>query len=217
MKHKYNKRLFAVVYAAAGVFLLTGFTSLAAESTGPQRWIQADQTVYAAGQQEDAENISWNFTDTVTRVNVEALDYAKTSAEEAHEAYLEKLEEEKARKEAEEAEKAARQAEKELLASLIFCEAGNQPYEGQVAVGAVVMNRVRSGQFPDTVRDVIYESGQFTPAMTGWLDSVLSRNGYTDSAMQAAEDALSGSNPVGNCLYFSTGKGGYKLGDHYFR
>ena len=104
-----------------------------------------------------------------------------------------------------------------LLASIIFCEAGNQPYDGQVAVGAVVMNRVRSGSFPDTITDVIYQSGQFTPAMTGWLDSVLASGGYTDSAMQAAADALAGSNPVGDCLYFSTGGGGYQLGDHYFR
>ena len=104
-----------------------------------------------------------------------------------------------------------------LLASIIFCEAGNQPYDGQVAVGAVVMNRVRSGSFPDTITDVIYQSGQFTPAMTGWLDSVLASDGYTDSAMQAAADALAGSNPIGDCLYFSTGGGGYQLGDHYFR
>ena len=108
-------------------------------------------------------------------------------------------------------------SEQELLAALIFCEAGNQPYDGQVDVGAVVMNRVRSGSFPDTITDVIYQSGQFTPAMTGWLDSVLASDGYTDSAMQAAADALAGSNPIGDCLYFSTGGGGYQLGDHYFR
>ena len=53
--------------------------------------------------------------------------------------------------------------------------------------------------------------------MTGWLDTVLANSGYTDSAMQAAEDALAGSNPVGDCLYFSTGGGGYQIGDHYFR
>lgn len=65
--------------------------------------------------------------------------------------------------------------EQELLAALIYCEAGNQPYEGQVAVGAVVMNRVRSGSYPNTISEVIYQSGQFGPAMTGWLDSVLRR------------------------------------------
>ena len=107
-------------------------------------------------------------------------------------------------------------ADTELLAALIFCEAGNQPYEGQVAVGAVVMNRVRSGSYPNSISEVIYQSGQFTPAMTGWLDSVLSSGGYTDSARQAAQDALAGSNPVGDCLYFSTGGYGMQIGDHYF-
>lgn len=106
--------------------------------------------------------------------------------------------------------------EQELLAALIFCEAGNQPYEGQVAVGAVVMNRVRSGAYPNSIAEVIYQSGQFTPAMTGWLDTVLAEGSYTDSAMQAAADALSGTSPVGDLLYFDCGGYGYQIGDHYF-
>ena len=106
--------------------------------------------------------------------------------------------------------------EQELLAALIFCEAGNQPYEGQVAVGAVVMNRVRSGAYPNSISEVIYQSGQFTPAMTGWLDTVLAEGSYTDSAMQAAADALAGSSPIGDLLYFDCGGYGYQIGDHYF-
>lgn len=106
--------------------------------------------------------------------------------------------------------------ELELLAALIYCEAGNQPYEGQVAVGAVVMNRIRSGIYPNSIAEVIYQSGQFGPAMTGWLDSVLSSGGYTDSARQAAADALAGSNPIGEYLYFDCGGVGYQLGDHFF-
>ena len=101
----------------------------------------------------------------------------------------------------EQAEKAAAlQAEKELMASLIFCEAGNQPYEGQVAVGAVVLNRVKSSVYPNSVSEVIYQSGQFSPAMSGWLDRVRANAGYSESALQAAEDALNGSNPVGDCF-----------------
>ena len=111
---------------------------------------------------------------------------------------------------------AAQQAEKELLASLIFCEAGNQPYEGQVAVGAVVMNRINSSSYPDTMEEVIYQSGQFSPAMSGWLDRVRANQGYTEAAMQAAEDALAGSNPIGDCLYFSVGGYGTRIGDHLF-
>ena len=133
-----------------------------------------------------------------------------------------KKEERKAAEEAEriareQAEKAAAlQAEKELLASLIFCEAGNQPYEGQVAVGAVVLNRVKSSVYPNSVSEVIYQSGQFSPAMSGWLDRVRANAGYSESALQAAEDALNGSNPVGDCLYFSTGGYGMQIGDHFF-
>ena len=58
-----------------------------------------------------------------------------------------------------------------MLAALIFCEAGGEPYEGQVAEGAVVMNRVRSGIFPNSITEVIYQSGQFGPAITGKLDA----------------------------------------------
>ena len=107
-------------------------------------------------------------------------------------------------------------SEQELLAALIYCEAGNQPYEGQVAVGAVVMNRIRSGSYPNSMTEVIYQSGQFGPAMTGWLDRVLANGGYTDAARQAAADALAGSNPIGDCLYFGCGNYGTKIGDHWF-
>lgn len=107
-------------------------------------------------------------------------------------------------------------SEQALLASIIFCEAGNQPYEGQVAVGAVIMNRVRSAVYPNSISEVIYQSGQFGPAMSGWLDSVLASGGYTVTAMQAAADALAGSNPIGDCLYFGCGDYGIQIGDHFF-
>ena len=110
----------------------------------------------------------------------------------------------------------AASGELELLASIIFCEAGNQPYEGQVAVGAVIMNRVRSSAYPNSISEVIYQSGQFGPAMSGWLDSVLASGGYTDTAYQAAADALAGSNPIGDCLYFGCGDYGIQIGDHFF-
>ena len=69
------------------------------------------------------------------------------------------------------------------MASIIFCEAGNQPYEGQVAVGAVIMNRVRSSAYPNSIEAVIYQAGQFGPASTGWLDRVRSSRGYTATAL----------------------------------
>ena len=57
---------------------------------------------------------------------------------------------------------------------------------------------------------------EFGPAMTGWLDSVLSSGGYTETAMQAAADALAGSNPIGDCLSFGNGNWGIQIGDHFF-
>lgn len=110
----------------------------------------------------------------------------------------------------------ASSSDQTLLAAIIYCEAGNQPYEGQVAVGAVILNRVRSGTFPNTIREVIYQSGQFGPAITGKLDRVLAAGSYTDTAVQAAGDALAGSNPIGGALYFGNGNTGQLIGDHYF-
>ncbi len=103
-----------------------------------------------------------------------------------------------------------------LLAAIIYCEAGNQPWDGKVAVGAVVLNRVASSSFPDTIYDVIYQSGQFTPASNGSLASALA-NGVPDECVQAAQAALNGENPVGGALYFNTGSGqGMVIGDHQF-
>ena len=103
-----------------------------------------------------------------------------------------------------------------LLASIIFCEAGNQSFTGQVAVGAVVLNRMANEAYPDTMEEVIYQPGQFCPAGSGWLDRVRSTDGYTESAMQAAEAALAGENPIGDCMYFDQGGYGYQIGAHYF-
>ena len=152
--------------------------------------------------------------------NKEAEEKAQRELEEAQKKEAERIAAEQAEAQRKAEEEAAvaqiQEADKELLASIIFCEAGNQSYEGQVAVGAVIMNRVKSAVYPNSISEVVYQSGQFGPAMTGWLDSVRYSAGYTPSAMQAAIDALSGSNPIGDCLYFDQGGMGYQLGDHYF-
>ena len=68
----------------------------------------------------------------------------------------------------------------------------------------------------NSIEEVIYQSGQFGPAATGWLNRVRSSKGYSQTALQAAVDALNGSNPIGNCLYFDQGGAGMKIGAHYF-
>ena len=101
-----------------------------------------------------------------------------------------------------------------LLAAIIYCEAGNQSREGKVAVGAVVLNRVASSSFPNSIHDVIYQSGQFTPAYSGSLASALA-GGVPSDCVEAAQAALNGENPVGGALYFNTGSGkGIKIGAH---
>lgn len=106
-----------------------------------------------------------------------------------------------------------------LLANLIYCEAGNQPFEGQVAVGAVVMNRVMSAVFPDTVVGVIYQNRQFSPVGSGRLALALARNDATSACYSAADAAMQGQTTVGNCLFFRTpieGLTGIQIGGHIF-
>lgn len=104
-----------------------------------------------------------------------------------------------------------------LLGALIYCEAGNQSYEGMLAVGAVVMNRVKSGAYPNTIHSVIYASGQFTPAMTGKVARVYEGN-VPEQCMQAAQAALNGETTVGDATHFRRAgkREGYVLGDHVF-
>lgn len=106
-----------------------------------------------------------------------------------------------------------------LLANLIYCEAGGEPYEGQVAVGAVVINRVLSSVFPNTVTGVIYQRKQFSPVLDGHLASALANNKATESCYRAADEAMAGATPVGGCVFFRTpieGLNGLQIGHHIF-
>ncbi len=107
-----------------------------------------------------------------------------------------------------------------LLANLIYCEAGGEPYTGQVAVGSVVMNRVLSAVFPDTVVGVIYQRKQFSPVASGRLALALAEGRATASCYQAADEAMSGTTVVSDCLFFRTPIDGisprYAIGGHIF-
>ena len=171
-----------------------------------------------------------------------AEEAARKAAEEAQKAV-----EEAARKAAEEAQKAAEEAARiaaeqaqaaavqaaqqaviaqsgvtpqdvELLAALIQCEAGGEPYVGQVAVGSVVMNRVEAAEHPSSIPDVIYAAGQFSPVRNGSLSRTLSTGDISQSCRQAAIEALAGSEPVGDKLYFRrvNGRHGQVIGNHVF-
>ena len=149
-----------------------------------------------------------------------AEEAARQAAEEAA-----KAAEEAARQAAEEAAKAAMaqqmnvsQSDMDLLAAIIYCEAGSEPYVGKVAVGNVVMNRVKHPSYPNSISEVIYARGQFSPVRNGSLEKALKYNRADQSCYQAAWEALSGSAPVGDKLYFrrNNGRSGQVIGHHVF-
>lgn len=84
-----------------------------------------------------------------------------------------------------------------LLAQCIYSESRGEPYKGQVAVGAVVLNRVKSSAFPNSISGVIYQKGAFSAVDDGQIN--LTPN---DSALKAAKDAMNGWDPTGGCLYY---------------
>ncbi len=105
-----------------------------------------------------------------------------------------------------------------LLAAIIQCEAGNQCYENQLAVGAVVLNRVKSDRYPNTIYDVIFQKSQFGPASNGALSKRLNK-GVGSTALTAAQAALDGQDNTGGAMHFklaSSGHEGVVIGAHVF-
>ncbi len=104
-----------------------------------------------------------------------------------------------------------------MLGALIQCEAGGQPYEGMLAVGAVVMNRIRSAGYPNTVQGVIYASGQFPPALNGKVAAKITK-GVKASCLQAAQEAIAGASNVGTATHFrrAGNHDGIVIGSHVF-
>ncbi len=109
-------------------------------------------------------------------------------------------------------------SELNILAALVQCEAGGESYEGQLAVASVVMNRVRSGAYPNTVTDVIYASGQFSPANSTKMSNLALTGNIKASCLQAAQEAINGNCNVGDALHFrrAGNKDGIIIGNHVF-
>lgn len=105
-----------------------------------------------------------------------------------------------------------------LLAAMIQCEAGNECFEGKVAVGNVILNRVNSGSYPSSIYGVITAPGQFPPATNGTLTGVMAR-GISSDCIKAAQTAMSGVNYVGSAKHFRSVSSGYTgtvIGNHVF-
>ena len=100
-------------------------------------------------------------------------------------------------------------ADHRLLSKLVYAEARGETYKGQVAVAAVVLNRVASASFPNTISGVIYQSGAFSCVSNGSIN-----NTPDATAIRAARDALNGWDPTGGCLYYYNPKA---TGDKWIR
>ena len=210
--------------------------------------VQQDETAaLQAEASEAAQNEIEEVQATEEAARIEAEAQAKAAAEEAARIEAEaqvKAAEEAARIEAEAqakaaAEEAARIAaeaqqaalaaqaaqtaaisaeELKLLANIIYCEAGSESYVGKVAVGNVIMNRVKSASQPNTITEVVYAKGQFSPVRNGSLQRALSSDKADAACYQAAIEALAGAQPVGGKLFFrrNNGRSGQVIGHHVF-
>ena len=103
-----------------------------------------------------------------------------------------------------------------LLAAIIECEAGRESYECQLAVGAAVINRVKSSSYPNSISGVIYQKGQFGPASSGKLARKLSGS-ISSSCYSAAQEAMSGVDNTGGCTSFNDHGSGISIGNMKFR
>lgn len=136
-----------------------------------------------------------------------------------------RIEEEKKKAEAAAKKKAeteaalAKASDLDLLAALIWCEAGAEPYEAQLAVGACVMNRVKHKHYPNTIKEVIYQKSQFTPAGSGKVARILRQKKASASCYKAAAAAMAGEDNTNGCRSFrlaSTGRAGIVYGKIVF-
>lgn len=160
--------------------------------------------------------------DETAALQAEASEAAQNEIEEvqaAEEAARIEAEAQQAALAAQAAQTAAISAEElKLLANIIYCEAGSESYVGKVAVGNVIMNRVKSALQPNTITEVVYAKGQFSPVRNGSLQRALSSDKADAACYQAAIEALAGAQPVGGKLFFrrNNGRSGQVIGHHVF-
>lgn len=204
--------------------------------------LEADMTELLALQEDmQQKQDSVNGLISTTKNNIAAagseLDDAQSEVQDLENAlakmieYEKQLEIQKAKEDAARLEEIRRQEQEDtsgviyvpaesdqyLLGAIIQCEAEGEPYEGKLAVGSVIMNRVKSSYFPNTISGVVYQSGQFSPVASGRLAYRLSA-GVNNECLQAAQEVLNGTITL-NCLFFRTNNGiiqGTVIGNHVF-
>lgn len=190
---------------------------------------QGDTLTVAADMEVPEGWVAIQYGDGIAYVSAQYVEVALSTGTgitvEEEQAIIAKQKAEEEAKKAEQAKKAATTQkaaveasydEVTILGALIQLEAGNECYDGQVAVGAVVMNRVRSGSYPNSISDVVYQRGQFSVR-----DRVagVAAGGVKSSCLQAAQQAINGTDNTGGALQFapvSSGRGGAVIGNHVF-
>lgn len=190
---------------------------------------QGDTLTVAADMEVPEGWVAIQYGDGIAYVSAQYVEVALSTGTgitvEEEQAIIAKQKAEEEAKKAEQAKKAATTQkaaveasydEVTILGALIQLEAGNECYDGQVAVGAVVMNRVRSGSYPNSISDVVYQRGQFSVR-----DRVagVAAGGVKSSCLQAAQQAINGTDNTGGALQFapvSSGRGGVVIGNHVF-
>lgn len=162
-----------------------------------------------------AEYVKVEF-DLDTAESIEAIE-AREAAEKAAKEAAEAAQLEATRNQLKDAVLASA-SELNILAALVQCEAGGESYEGQLAVASVVMNRVRCAAYPNSITDVIYASGQFTPANSTKMSNLALSGNIKASCLQAAQEAINGVCNVGDALHFrrAGSKSGIVIGNHVF-
>ncbi len=197
----------------------------AAEAQAAEEAARAEAEAKAAAEAQAAEEAARAEAEAKAAAEAQAAEEAARLAAEAQaqaaavEAARIAAEAQQAALAAQAAQTAAISAEElKLLANIIYCEAGSESYVGKVAVGNVIMNRVKSASQPNTITEVVYARGQFSPVRNGSLQRALSSDKADASCYQAAIEALAGAQPVGEKLFFrrNNGRSGQVIGHHVF-
>lgn len=190
------------------------------DDAGVYGLLACDQTVEFVS--DEGEWIAVNYDGKTGYVSADYVDVeydiAVAESMEAIAARERQAAEEKAKRNAQKEAVMTTASEADILAALIQCEAGGESYEGQLAVGSVVMNRVRCGGYPDSISEVVYASGQFTPANSGKMNNLILNGNIKESCRMAAQEAINGNCNVGDALHFrrSGSRDGYVIGSHVF-
>lgn len=185
--------------------------------------VQQDETAALQAEASEAAQNEIEEVQAAAEAQAAAEEAARLAAEAqakaAEEAAQLEAEAQQAALAAQAAQTAAVSAEElKLLANIIYCEAGSESYVGKVAVGNVIMNRVKSASQPNTITEVVYAKGQFSPVRNGSLQRALSSDKADAACYQAAIEALAGAQPVGGKLFFrrNNGRSGQVIGHHVF-